>query len=147
MLNDDNTSNPKRFWRFIKGKRTESTRSSTSTIESILHGDTTTNTNILNNQFTSVFLSEQGGDIQVHVPTGKTTIFICTRHNSSPSWSLQLLHNTHQHKAIDPAIIPGKLLKELASEVSPILTIIYNASIKQCKIPSQWKEQANGKMH
>jgi hypothetical protein len=26
-------------------------------------------------------------------------------------------------------------------------TIIYNASIKQCKIPSQWKEQANGKMH
>jgi hypothetical protein len=59
----------------------------------------------------------------------------------------KLLHNTHQHKAIDPATIPGKLLKELASEVSPILTTIYNAFIKPCKIPSQWKEQANGKMH
>jgi hypothetical protein len=25
MLSDDKTSNPKRFWSFIKGKRTEST--------------------------------------------------------------------------------------------------------------------------
>jgi hypothetical protein len=36
--------------------------------------------------------------------------------------------------------MPCKLLKELASEISPILTTIYNASIKQRKIPNQWKE-------
>jgi hypothetical protein len=52
----------------------------------------------------------------------------------------KLLHNTHQYKAIGPDTIPGKLLKELASEISPILTTIYNASIKQGKIPSQWKD-------
>ena len=32
------------------------------------------------------------------------------------------------------------MLKELATEVSPILTTIFNASIQQGKIPDQWKE-------
>jgi hypothetical protein len=50
------------------------------------------------------------------------------------------LHNINQHKTTGPDTIPGKLLKELASEISPILTTIYNASIKQRNIPNQWKE-------
>jgi hypothetical protein len=52
----------------------------------------------------------------------------------------KLLYNINQHKATGPNTIPGKLLKELASEISPISTTIYNASIKQGKIPNQWKE-------
>jgi hypothetical protein len=50
------------------------------------------------------------------------------------------LHNINQRKATGPNTISGILLKELASEISPILTTIYNASIKQGKIPNQWKE-------
>jgi hypothetical protein len=64
LTNDnDNTSNPKRFWSFIKGKRTESTGVAPLRREGILHSDTATKGNILNDQFTSVFSSEQGEDI------------------------------------------------------------------------------------
>jgi hypothetical protein len=31
------------------------------------------------------------------------------------------------------------VLKELASEISPILSIIYNVSIKAGKIPDDWR--------
>jgi hypothetical protein len=63
MLSDDNTSNPKRFWSFIKSKRTESSGVAPLRREGILHSDTTTKEDILNDQFTSVFSAEQGGDI------------------------------------------------------------------------------------
>jgi hypothetical protein len=55
MLSDDNTSNPKRFWSFIKGNRTESTGVAPLRREGILHSDTATKANILSDQFTSVF--------------------------------------------------------------------------------------------
>jgi hypothetical protein len=63
VLRDDDTSNPKRFWSFIKGKRTESTGVAPLCREGILHRDTATKANIMNDQITSVFPSEQGGDI------------------------------------------------------------------------------------
>jgi hypothetical protein len=55
MLSDDNTSIPKRIWSFFKGKRTESTGVAPLRNGGILHSDTATKTNILNDQLTSVF--------------------------------------------------------------------------------------------
>ena len=69
MLSDNYTSNPKRFWSFIKSKRTESSVAPLRR-EGILHSDTATKANILNDQVTSVFSSEQGGDI----PTKGTSL-------------------------------------------------------------------------
>ena len=63
LLSDDNTRNPNRFWSFIKGKRTESTGVTPLCREGILHSDTATKSNILNDQITSVVSSEPGGDI------------------------------------------------------------------------------------
>jgi hypothetical protein len=137
MLSDDNTSNPKRFWSFIKNKRTESTGVAPLRREGILHSDTATKANILNDQFTSVFSSEQGGDIPTKGNSPYSSVPDITVHQAGV---YKLLYNINQHKATGPDTIPGKLLKELASEISPILTTIYNASIKQGKIPNQWKE-------
>ena len=134
MLSDDNTSNPKRFWSFIKGKRTESTEVAPLRREGILHSDTATQANILDDQFTSLFSSE-------HIPTKGYSPY-----SSAPDIAVhlagiyKLLYNINQHKATGPDTIPGKLLKELVSEISTILTTIYNASIKQGKIPNQWNE-------
>jgi hypothetical protein len=47
MLSDDNTSNPKRFWSFIKGKCMESTGVAPLRREGILRSDTATKANIL----------------------------------------------------------------------------------------------------
>ena len=53
-------------------KRTESSGVAPLRREGILHSDTATKANILNDKFTSVFSSDQGGDI--HVPTKGTAL-------------------------------------------------------------------------
>ena len=63
MLTEENTSNPKRFWGFIKGKRTESSGVAPLRKEGILHSDSTVKADILNDQFTSVFTREDTKDI------------------------------------------------------------------------------------
>ena len=60
---------------------------------------------------------------------------------------LKLLKNINPHKATGPDEIPGKLLKELAIEVAPILTTIFRASLTQGKIPNQWKEALVTPLH
>ena len=42
-------------------------------------------------------------------------------------------------KAYGPDKIPGRLLKETANELSPPLTLIFQASLKQGQLPNNWK--------
>ena len=81
--------------------------------------------------------SEQGGDIPTKGNSPYSSVPDIAVHQAGV---YKLLYNINQHKATGPDTIPGELLKELASEISPISTTIYNASIKQGKIPNQWKE-------
>ena len=50
-----------------------------------------------------------------------------------------LLHNLDSHKAPGPDGIPSKFLKETATSIAPALTLIFKASLKQGKLPSEWK--------
>ena len=50
-----------------------------------------------------------------------------------------LLSNLEDHKASGPDEIPTTLLKRLATVISPILTMIFQASFHQCLIPMDWK--------
>jgi len=43
------------------------------------------------------------------------------------------------HKAPGPDNIPTKLLKETAQQMAPLLTIIFQASLNQGKLSSDWK--------
>ena len=43
------------------------------------------------------------------------------------------------HKATGPDKIPPRLLKELAIELAPVFTILFNASLKQGVVPSDWR--------
>ena len=52
---------------------------------------------------------------------------------------LHLLLNLKISKATGPDKIPGYLLKELAYQISPVLTLIYCAFISQGTVPSDWK--------
>ena len=51
----------------------------------------------------------------------------------------KLLKNLNPHKAAGPDNIRPMVLKELASEISPILSTIYNVSIKAGEIPDDWR--------
>ena len=43
-------------------------------------------------------------------------------------------------KAIGPNCIPAKVLKQMAEELSPSLTLIFTASLQQGNIPQDWKK-------
>lgn len=136
MLNDDINKNPKRFWSFIKSKRCDASGVAPLTKDGTTHSDSLKKANILNDQFTSVFTSE---DTTCVLELDTTT------HPKVPDFSinqkgvLKLLSGLNPHKATGPDGISGQFLKVLANEITPSLTLIYEASITQGKIPSDWK--------
>jgi len=50
-----------------------------------------------------------------------------------------LLHNIKPHKATGPDGIPAYFLKELSYEIAPILTKIFQSSLHQGVLPTEWK--------
>ncbi|XP_071145327.1 uncharacterized protein [Mytilus edulis] len=51
----------------------------------------------------------------------------------------KLLHNLNPNKAAGPDEIKPRFLKELSHEIAPILTIIFEKSIKTGVVPDDWK--------
>ena len=53
---------------------------------------------------------------------------------------IKLLRNLKPFTASGPDGIPTKLLKETAVKTSPAITLLFQASIDQGRVPSQWKK-------
>jgi len=52
----------------------------------------------------------------------------------------KLLSELDPTKSSGPDRIPSKLLKTLATEVSPCLKLLFTASLRQSSLPSDWKK-------
>ena len=52
---------------------------------------------------------------------------------------LILKKNVKINKATGPDELPARLLKELNNELSPILVVLFQASLNQGKVPQDWK--------
>ena len=52
----------------------------------------------------------------------------------------KLLEKLNPYKASGPEMVSARFLKEVATEISPTLTLPFNASILQSIIPTDWKE-------
>ncbi len=103
--------------------------------------------NALNNQFKSAFTREsplplsnlckggllQRGQTTAHYPQMQDIVV------TQPGVE-KLLRNLDPHKAAGPDHISPHILKELATEISLSLTIIYNKSIQSGVVPAQWRE-------
>ena len=105
----------------------------------LTYSDSRSKVNILNNQFASVFsVEDQTKSIPTlgdspHPESDMGNIII---HEAGVR---KLLHNLKVHKAAGPDKIPAKFLKETATELSPALTLLFQASISQSQIPEDWK--------
>ena len=53
---------------------------------------------------------------------------------------LKLLQTLNVSKAAGPDDIRPRILKELSQELSPILTLLFRASLKQQSLPDIWKQ-------
>ena len=55
-----------------------------------------------------------------------------------PKWCY--LKSLETHKAAGPDEIPAQLLKDSSELLAPSLTLIYQASLYQCSLPTDWKK-------
>ena len=51
----------------------------------------------------------------------------------------KLLRKLNPHKASGPDLIPARILKDMADEISPLLTIIFQRSFDCGKVPDDWR--------
>ena len=54
-------------------------------------------------------------------------------------WIQKLLCHLNPHKATGPDKVSPRLLKETAKQISPALTLVFQVSINQGKVPEEWK--------
>ena len=90
---------------------------------------------ILNDQFASVFSKED--DITPHLSSP-----ICI---SMPDIIVtlgvkKLLLKLKPNKSTGPDLISARFLKEVATKIAPAITLLFNASLNQGAIPTEWKE-------
>jgi len=57
----------------------------------------------------------------------------------SPNGVDKLLRNLKSHKATGPDGLPARLLKETATEIAPAVSLLFQASLDQGKVPASWK--------
>ena len=135
----ENRTNNKKFWSFIKSKRQTATGIQSLKVDGKLIDKPCDKANALNNQFKSVFslprpLSPTHGSPNVEkLFDPMPEIFITTVGIE------KLLSNINPFKAFGPDRLKPRVLKELSSEIAPILKLIFCKSLETGVIPSDWK--------
>ena len=127
----------KKFWSYIKSKRTENTGISDLNVNNKTVSNPKDKANLFNEQFSKVFSKPCN---TIHTPpkldkNSKTLNNITVSKNGV----LNLLKNINTDKASGPDNIPGTLLKICAPELCEVFTIFFQCSLNQGQIPDDWK--------
>ena len=134
-------SSMKRFWTYIKHQKTESNGVAPLRSEGILHTHPVDQATILNKQFQSAFSAKD----TYNEHEFKSRCNMPGQHpkaeelNITENGILKLLQKINPNKAAGPDNIKPKLLNELATEIAPILTIIFKTSIETGEVPNDWR--------
>ena len=135
MICPDLKGNPKKFWGFIKGKRCDNNGVAPLTTNGVTHVDDRTKANVLNRQFASVFSS----DLNPAPDLGDSGVPTMGDIWISVGGVAKLLSAVKPHKASGPDNIPARFLKECAREIAPALSLVFQASLNQSRIPDDWR--------
>ena len=124
------------LYRLIKSKRTDSMGIAPLKRNGLSFSDSKTKADILNDQFCNAFTREDLSNI----PTLENS-----PHRDMPDIVVEvngvrkLLQNLNPRKASGPDKIPSRLLKELATELAPALTLLFNRSLEEGIVPEIWR--------
>lgn len=127
----------KRLWSYVKSKRKDSYGVSALKDNGQLITDNQKQADILNSQFSSVFSREDCGSIPDLGPSPypKASNITVTMPGVK-----KLLQQLNPHTANGPDQIPSRLLKDCAEELTPVISLLFQASINQHSIPAEWKK-------
>ncbi|XP_072030539.1 uncharacterized protein [Amphiura filiformis] len=127
----------KRLGALIKSKRCDRTGVSPLKDGNFLKRKKKKQANILNQQFANVFTDDSSAELPDLGPASCAPI---SKIHVNCHGVAKLLRNLKPHKASGPDGVPAKLLKEVAEEIAPAVTLLFQASLDQGTVPSTWKE-------
>ncbi len=104
--------------------------------EGVTHSDPKVQSEILNYQFVSVFTQE---DSTVIPSKGESPYPDLSHITITSNGVTKLLSNLNPLKASGPDSIPARLLKEIAHQLAPALTLLFPNSIDQGTLSHDWK--------
>ena len=137
---DECKQNPKAFWKFVNSKRI-----CKQGITSLKKPDGTyTNSDkekadVLDQLFSSVFTKENISDIPVTVPGEESgNVFLSDIYITEKA-VLDKLNNLNVTKTPGADNMHPRVLKELSKSISKPLTLLFNKSISEGKLPVDWK--------
>ena len=126
------------FWRYTKSQKQEQCSIASLKDKGHLYSDSISKAEILNKKYTSVFTSDANdkhADTVLQgpsIPPMPDIIF-------DVSGIAKLLGNINPKKAHGPDALPCRLLKELAEELAPVFTDLFQRSYDSGILPSVWK--------
>ena len=134
IIGESLSTNPKRFWSFIKQTKTENLGIPTLHSNDKMQMTDHDKANKLNNHFKSVFTNEQ-----LHIPSKGPSKFPSIQTlDIGVNGVRKQLEALKPHKASGPDEIPARVLKETASEISTIVQHIFQQSYTTGKLPQAW---------
>ena len=139
LLAAENDKNPKPFWNYIKSQNQDSTGVAPLKSNNQLYSGAYDRASILSKQFKSVF-TKDNAESKNTAPYGPN--YPCMSEFTITEFGVQkLLSAINPSKAGGPDEVPCRVLKELADELAPVLTHIFQQSIKSGEVPAEWKMQ------
>ena len=135
MLSEDH-DNPKVFWQYIKSRKKDNFGVSPLRKDGLTYNSSKQKADILNDQFSSVFTKE---DLSNPPKLPKRHIPSLSQIKVTVRGVFKLLQGLKPHKAAGPDKVPTRLLKLGAQELAPGLTMFYQLSLDQGKLPTDWK--------
>ena len=126
----------KRFWSFIKSLRKDSSGIAPLKENGRLHAEPKDKANILNRQYESTWTKEDKSSI----PSPEGTPFPSMPEiEVTNEGVVKLLLKLNPNKASGPDLLPARVLKEMATEIGPFLTIIFQKSFDTGIVPKDWR--------
>ena len=132
----------KRLFTFIKQQKSDSKEINCLKSSGINHTDPVEKANILNNQFQSVFTKlvplKLRHLVSLVLPR-KLNFPVMPNITITVAGVAKQLSKLNPGKAAGPDNLTSRILKELHSEIAPILTDIFNTSLSEGTVPKDWK--------
>jgi len=131
------SSNPRKFWTFLKSRTASKSTPTYITENGIDYTNSTIKANIFNKFFHSVFTSNDDKNVPTVHPTYDPNL---SELSLIPGEVLKILKELDCSKATGPDGLPTKILKDFARELSVPICAIFNASLSHGLIPNDWKK-------
>ena len=126
----------KRFWSFIKSMRKDTSGIAPLKENGRLHAEPKDKADILNKQYESTWTKEDRSSI----PTPEGQPFSAMPEISvTKEGVFKLLLKLNPNKATGPDLLPARILKDMANEIAPILTTIFQRSFDTGIVPRDWR--------